>query len=344
MGAPRPLRPVTEVEPRLIFRTIHGYRRAIRIAGDGPPLVLLHGIGDNSETWLDIIPHFATKYTVIAPDMLGHGQSDKPRADYSAAAYANGLRDLLSVLGHEKVTLVGHSLGGGVAMQFAYQYPHLVDRIVIVCAGGVSREINPLLRMSSVPVVPLVLHALSLPGATTALDMFGRFLAALNATTGTKGASLAHDAIDVVRVLAAQSDRMGHRAFVKTIRAVADWRGQTITVLDRCYLFEGIPVQIVWGRCDAIIPVRHAHIAHAAMPGSTLEIFDEAGHFPFRDDPIRFAGLVQRFLDSTTPAQYEQERWRAALSAGHAVDSRRPHPSTQPALFDAMAAAERSAT
>ncbi|WP_142394137.1 alpha/beta fold hydrolase, partial [Mycobacterium avium] len=127
------LRPVREVSaPRLEFRTIHGYRRAYRIAGSGPAILLIHGIGDNSTTWNTVQAKLAQRFTVIAPDLLGHGQSDKPRADYSVAAYANGMRDLLAVLDIERVTIVGHSLGGGVAMQFAYQFPHLVERLILV--------------------------------------------------------------------------------------------------------------------------------------------------------------------------------------------------------------------
>lgn len=161
----RKLRPVPNAETRMMFRTIHGYRRAFRMAGEGPALLLIHGIGDNSSTWTEIIPHLAKNYTVIAPDLLGHGRSDKPRADYSVAAYANGMRDLLSTLGIDKVTVVGHSLGGGVAMQFSYQFPQMVDRLVLVSAGGVTKDVHPLLRLASVPVVNEALKLLRIPGA-----------------------------------------------------------------------------------------------------------------------------------------------------------------------------------
>src|SRR5712672_4270856 len=147
------LRPVREVTaPTLQFRTIHGYKRAFRIAGSGPALLMIHGIGDNSTTWNTVQAKLAQRFTVIAPDLLGHGQSDKPRADYSVAAYANGMRDLLSVLDVERVTVVGHSLGGGVAMQFAYQFPHLVDRLVLVGAGGVTKDVNVVFRLASLPI------------------------------------------------------------------------------------------------------------------------------------------------------------------------------------------------
>lgn len=143
------LRPVRDVTPTLHYRTIHGYRRAFRIAGEGPAILLIHGIGDNSTTWNTVQTKLAQRFTVIAPDLLGHGKSDKPRADYSVAAYANGMRDLLSVLDIDRVTVVGHSLGGGVAMQFAYQFPQFVDRLILVGAGGVTKDVNIALRVAS---------------------------------------------------------------------------------------------------------------------------------------------------------------------------------------------------
>ena len=137
--------------PSRQFRNVHGYRRAFIKAGSGPALLLIHGIGDNADSWADVIPELAKDYTVIAPDLLGHGQSDKPRADYSIGAYANAMRDLLSVLDVDRVTVMGHSLGGGVAMQFAYQYPERCERLVLVGTGGVGHEVNPVLRFVALP-------------------------------------------------------------------------------------------------------------------------------------------------------------------------------------------------
>src|SRR6476646_3472257 len=156
------LRTVRELVPTLQYRTIHGYRRAFRVAGSGPAILLSHGIGDNSTTWSTVQSKLAQRFTVIAPDLLGHGRSDKPRADYSVAAYANAMRDLLSVLEIERVTVVGHSLGGGVAMQFAYQYPERCERLVLVSTGGVSHEVHPALRWAATPVADLFLPLLRL--------------------------------------------------------------------------------------------------------------------------------------------------------------------------------------
>src|SRR6201997_5841508 len=169
------LRPVRDVEaPSLQYRTIHGHRRAFRIAGSGPAIVMLHGVGDSSTTWEPVHAKLAQRFTVIAPDLLGHGDSDKPRADYSLAAFANGMRDLLIALGIDRVTVVGHSYGGGVAMQFAYQYPQPVERIVLVSSGGVSKDVSFALRLAALPMGSEALAMLRVPGALPALQLVGR--------------------------------------------------------------------------------------------------------------------------------------------------------------------------
>ncbi|OLT32708.1 alpha/beta hydrolase [Rhodococcus sp. BGS-1C] len=339
----RKLRPVPDAEPRLEYRTVHGYRRAFRMVGEGPALLLIHGIGDNSETWKEVIPHLARNYTVIAPDLLGHGSSDKPRADYSVAAYANGMRDLLSVLAIEHVTVVGHSLGGGVAMQFAYQFPQMVDRLVLVSSGGVTKDVHPLLRIASLPLASEVVKLLRLPGALPMIRLAGDVIGRLNHTPLRPGAIL-HDTPDLIRVLSGLPDPTAHEAYLRTLRAVVDWRGQVVTMLDRCYLTENLPVLLVWGDQDSVIPVAHAHLAHSAMPGSRLSVFERSGHFPFRDDPIRFLGVLEDFFDSTTTLDFDESRWRNLLVAGIGEDKITGNASTRLAVLGAMGSDERSAT
>ncbi|MGK2866378.1 MAG: alpha/beta fold hydrolase [Mycobacterium sp.] len=333
------LRSVREVSPTLQFRTIHGYRRAFRIAGSGPAILLIHGIGDNSTTWHTVQTMLARRFTVIAPDLLGHGQSDKPRADYSVAAYANGMRDLLSVLDIERVTVVGHSLGGGVAMQFAYQFPQLVDRMVLVGAGGVSKDVNFVLRLAAMPMATEALALLRLPMVLPALQAFGRIGGTLFGSTG-----MGRDLPDALRVLADLPEPTASSAFARTLRAVVDWRGQVVTMLDRCYLTESVPVQLIWGTHDSVIPVSHARLAHAAMPGSALEIFEGSGHFPFHDDADRFVDVVQRFIDTTIPAEYDHEMLRGLLRTGISEHGITGSLDTRVAVLDAMGADERSAT
>jgi pimeloyl-ACP methyl ester carboxylesterase len=333
------LRTVREVTPTLQFRTIHGYRRAFRIAGSGPVLLLIHGIGDNSTAWHTVHSKLAQRFTVIAPDLLGHGQSDKPRADYSVAAYANGMRDLLSVLDIEKATVVGHSLGGGVAMQFAYQFPQLVERLILVGAGGVTKDVNIALRMASLPLGGEALSLLRLPMVLSTLRVAGAVAGAAFGSTG-----LGRDIPHALRILTDLPEPTASSAFRRTLRAVVDWRGQVVTMLDRCYLTESIPVQLIWGDQDAVIPVSHAHMAHAAMPGSQLEIFARSGHFPFHDDPELFIEVVERFLDTTPAADYNQTLLRQLLRDGISERSVTGSIDTLVAVLDAMGTDERSAT
>jgi pimeloyl-ACP methyl ester carboxylesterase len=333
------LRSVRELTPTLHYRTIHGYRRAYRVAGSGPAILLIHGIGDNSTTWSTVQSKLAQRFTVIAPDLLGHGQSDKPRADYSVAAYANGMRDLLSVLDVERVTVVGHSLGGGVAMQFAYQFPQLVDRLILVGAGGVTKDVNIALRIASMPMGTEALALLRLPLVLPALQVVGRVGGAVFGSTG-----LGRDLPDVLRILADLPEPTASSAFARTLRAVVDWRGQVVTMLDRCYLTESVPVQLIWGSQDSVIPVSHAQMAHSAMPGSLLEVFDGSGHFPFHDDPDRFVECVEKFIDATKPAVYDQDALRDLLRTGISERAITGTIGTRVAVLDAMGADERSAT
>ena len=297
------------------FRTVHGYKRAFVHVGQGPAILLIHGIGDSSDTWRDVILDLSRDHTVIAPDLLGHGRSDKPRADYSVAAYANAMRDLLSVLDLERVTVVGHSLGGGVAMQFAYQYPERCERLVLVSTGGVSHEVHPALRLAATPAADLFLPLLRLAPA--------RFcgIGAVRAMELLK-TDIGRDAEHILRMFEALPDATARRAFLRTIRAVVDWRGQAITMLDRCYLTRGMPTLLVWGAHDAVLPLHHARIAHEAMPSSKLAVFENAAHFPHHAEPARFVSVLREFLATTAPASYTPDDWRALL--------RRGRPSTAP--------------
>ncbi|MFT4043029.1 MAG: alpha/beta hydrolase [Gordonia sp. (in: high G+C Gram-positive bacteria)] len=337
-GGPANLRPVSDTDVRIEYRMIHGYRRAFRIAGSGPALLLIHGIGDNSSTWNEVIGLLAQRYTVIAPDLLGHGLSAKPRADYSVAAFANGMRDLLVVLGISKVTVVGHSLGGGVAMQFCYQFPRFVERLVLVAAGGVSREVSPALRLVSLPVVHEALAIMRIPGTLAALRAGARVVAAAPSLPMPPGfprdfslKRMLADHDDLLRVIGDLADPKASAAFLRTLRAVVDWRGQSVTMLDRAHLTEYLPVLIIWGDEDSVIPYEHALIVHSAIPHSELSTFTGAGHFPFHSDPRRFVRVVTDFLERTEPMDFDPLVWRSLMggatpeSSTAATFSARPH-------------------
>jgi pimeloyl-ACP methyl ester carboxylesterase len=308
----RAVPPAGQPVARLRYRSIHGYKNAFRMAGRGDPVVLVHGIGDSSKTWFPVIPGLAQSRRVIAPDLLGHGASDKPRHDYSVGGYANGLRDLLSVLGIDRATVVGHSLGGAVAMQFAYQYPERCERLVLVATGGVGRAVTPLLRAASLPGAEFVLSGLNLPGVRPAI---GAVIKAFQ----SMGTRIGMEAPEVLRVIdEALPAGDARAAFIRTLRCAVDWRGQMGTLMDRTYLAQGMPTLLVWGDQDPILPARHAGLAHVAMPGSRLEIFPHTGHFPFHTEPQRFVQLLMEFIEQTEPASFSPEQWR------HMLRNRRP--------------------
>jgi pimeloyl-ACP methyl ester carboxylesterase len=295
------------------YCTIHGYRRAYVRAGSGPAILLIHGIGDSSDTWRPVLEELAEHHTVIAPDLLGHGRSEKPRADYSIAAYANGMRDLLSVLEIDRVTVIGHSLGGGVAAQFAYQFPDRCERLVLVGSGGVGRSVSPLLRIAAVPGAEFLMPLFGLPPVRTASRIAAEMLRLFNTALG-------RDTEEVLAVFDALPNTEARQAILRTLRSGVDWKGQVITMLDRAYLAEGIPTKIIWGRRDAIIPLGHGRLAQAAMPGSDLEVFDEAGHFPHHTDPGRFVRIVTEFIEETAPAEFDVEEWRVRLRQGKKIN------------------------
>ncbi len=295
------------------YTTVHGYRRAYVKVGSGPAILLIHGIGDSSDTWRPVIEQLAEHHTVIAPDLLGHGRSEKPRADYSIAAFANGMRDLLSVLEVDKVTVVGHSLGGGVAAQFAYQFPDRCERLILVGSGGVGRSVSPLLRLAAIPGVEFLMPLFALPPVRNASRIVADILERFDT-------SLGRDTEEVLAVFDSLPDTAARRAILRTLRSGVDWRGQVITMLDRAYLAEGMPTLIIWGRRDAIIPLGHGRLAHAALPGSQLEIFDGAGHFPHHTDPGRFVRVVSDFLEHSTPARFDADEWRERLRRGRKVN------------------------
>jgi pimeloyl-ACP methyl ester carboxylesterase len=295
------------IEPREI--TLHGHRVGYRSAGSGPLLVLIHGIAGSSATWEEVLPRLAERYTVVAPDLLGHGSSAKPRTDYSLGAYASAVRDLLGVLGYDRGTILGHSLGGGVAMQFAYQFPERCERMVLVSSGGLGHELHLLLRAAALPGAEWVLPLLCSSGVCDAVDGVARFL-------GRAGLRAGPDLEEIWRSFVSLSDPDARQAFIHTVRTVIDIRGQRASAGDRLYLAAELPTMIIWGEHDPLIPVAHAYAAHERIQDSRLEIFTNAGHFPYRDNPQRFVEVLVDFIQSTAPAQVDEQTWRQRLRNG----------------------------
>jgi pimeloyl-ACP methyl ester carboxylesterase len=282
---------------------LHGHRVNFNIAGQGPPVVLIHGVAGRAAQWDQTMLLLAERHTVIAPDLLGHGESAKPRGDYSLGAFASGVRDLLIGLDIEGATVVGHSLGGGIAMQFAYQFPERCQRLVLVSSGGLGQDVHPVLRAATLPGSELLLPLLAHARLLEAIAVVPRALGRIGLRTGP-------DLTEMARGYSSLSNAEARSAFLHTVRAVIDPTGQRINASDRLYLASKMPSLIVWGCRDRIIPVEHARPAHDGMPGSRLELFQDAGHFPQLDDPLRFARVLLSFLDETKPAKLDTEEMR----------------------------------
>jgi pimeloyl-ACP methyl ester carboxylesterase len=286
--------------------TIHGHRVAYRLAGDGSPIILIHGITASSQVWEPVWEALSSRHTVLAPDLLGHGQSAKPRGDYSMGAFASGIRDLALSLELEPATVVGHSLGGGVAMQFSYQFPERTGRLALVSSGGLGRSVHPFLRAATLPGSELVIPLMAGRQVLSAGRAVGRAL-------GWAGLKLGNDAVEMARGHASLVDPESRAAFVHTLRASVDVTGQRVQATDRLYLAEELPLLIVWGGRDRIIPADHGRRAHELVPTSRFELFESSGHFPFLDEPARFTSTVEDWIDSTDPARPDDTRLRAAI-------------------------------
>ncbi len=304
------LRIVTTVETREV--RLHGHRLVYRIGGDlasgRPVLLFVHGVAGSSATWKAVMPTLGSRYTVIAPDLPGHGDSDKPRIDYSLGAHANVLRDLMIALGIERATIIGQSLGGGIAMQLIYQHPQRCERLVLVSSGGLGPEVSWMLRALTLPGAEYLMPVLFPKVAAVAGNAVGRRLARL----GLRASRVEQE----WRAYVSLTEPDNRQSFIRTLRAVVDPRGQAVSAHDRLYLASRVPTLIVWGARDRIIPVGHAMAAHEAIPGSQLVIFEKSGHFPHTEEPEHFVEVIEQFIDGTEALELDEQEWRAMLTAG----------------------------
>jgi pimeloyl-ACP methyl ester carboxylesterase len=288
---------------------LHGHRVGFQAAGDGPLLILLHGITSTSEAWRDVMPRLAERYTVIAPDLIGHGRSAKPRGDYSLGGYAAGVRDLLAVLGFERGTVVGHSLGGGIAMQFSYLFPEYVERMALISSGGLGQEVHPLLRAAALPGSEWVLPLLAREWSITAGDAVRNVASKLGLEAGP-------DLAEFARGYASLTEEGATDAFLDTLRSVIGPEGQKVSALDRLYLADQMPTLIVWGDKDPVIPVEHGRNAHNIVAHSTYVEIEGSGHWPMLDAPDRIVRELTEFMEETEPFEWSLESVRERLRRG----------------------------
>jgi pimeloyl-ACP methyl ester carboxylesterase len=281
---------------------LHGHRVIYRTVGSGPPVVLIHGMVNSSLHWEEVALRLADRYTVIAPDLIGHGDSAAVRGDYSLGAHAAAIRDLLAVIGIERATIVGHSLGGGVAMQFFYQFPQRTERLVLVSSGGLGHEVSPLLRSAALPGMSAALSLIAHRRILDAIWLAGK---RLRSRGHNKGVYLQA----IVRALRPLEQPGARKAFLHTLRSVIDVHGQRVSARDRLYLLSSMPTLVVWGERDHTIPLEHGRATHEAVPHSRFETLPRAAHFPHLEDPEGLARVLGEFIEDTEPARIEDADW-----------------------------------
>jgi pimeloyl-ACP methyl ester carboxylesterase len=286
---------------------LHGRRVIYRIAGSGPPIVLIHGMLNSSSHWQSVALELARDHTVIAPDLIGHGDSAAPRGDYSLGAHAASIRDLLAAIGVDRASIVGHSLGGGVAMQFFYQFPQRVERLVLISSGGLGREVSPMLRTAALPGVSALLSLTIQPRVLEALAGGGRQLRERAIAGGVYLQAIA-------RALRPLENADARQAFLTTLRSVIDVHGQRVSATDRLYLLESMPTMIVWGERDNTIPLEHGRRAHEAIPHSYFRTLPGVAHFPHLEDPDGLSRLLREFIRETRPGSIEDADWGEVLA------------------------------
>jgi pimeloyl-ACP methyl ester carboxylesterase len=229
-------------------------------------------------------------------DLLGHGSSDKPRTDYSIGAFAAGLRDLLDELGIDAATVIGHSLGGGVAIQFIYQHPEYYQRLILISSGGLGPDVGLILQLLSAPGAELVLPLIAPPPLVGIGNTLGSWLGAVGVRSA-RGA-------EIWKGYSSFADRGTRQAFLRTLRSVVDYRGQTVSALNKLHVRSEVPTLLIWGEQDQIIPVEHAYEARNVRAGSRLEVLPGIGHFPQIESPTDVTAAIEEFLTTTTnPAE-----------------------------------------
>lgn len=286
---------------------LHGHRAIYRVAGSGPTVVLIHGMINSSRHWQPVAERLAGSYRVVAPDLIGHGDSATPRGDYSLGAHAASIRDLLTTIGVERATIVGHSLGGGVAMQFFYQFPQRTERLVLISSGGLGRKVSPLLRGAALPGVSPLLRLAAQRQLVDAIDAAGGRLR-------TRGSAKGVYLEAIARALRPLQEPGSRRAFLQTLRSVIDVHGQHVSATDRLYLLGDMATLIVWGERDRTIPIEHGRAAYEAIPHCRFETLPRAAHFPHLEDPDGLAATLADFLATTAPVRIDDSEWAAVIA------------------------------
>ena len=261
---------------------LHGLRLAYaESAGTGTPVLLVHGVGSSIDSWGDVAESLAAAGRhVIAVDLIGHGSSNSGNGDFSLGANASAIRDLLDVLQIDRVHLIGHSYGGGVSLQFTYQFPERVASLVLMSSGGLGPDVHFGLRAASLPGSEMVLRAAVSTRVVNSLHWTRSALGKV----GLRHRGVSERTLAKLQRLQDQSRLTG---FVSTVRGVIGPEGQRVQAVDRLAKLRLQHVLIIWGDADAMLPIEHGRRAHELVPGSHFVEIADAGHHPQDDAPDR---------------------------------------------------------
>lgn len=273
------------------FLEVEGVRlhwAEVGIDSDRPPVVLLHGLNNSCRSWSRVAPALGVDRRVLMPDLPGHGQSARPNAAYALDWHARIVGRWLQALGLQRVDVVGHSFGGGVAQMLLIECPGLVHRLVLVAAGGLGKAVGWWLRLASLPGV---------------VEHLGQPFMALGTRLALRAARDGVTREDVRELSRLNSQAGSARAFARSVRDVVDWRGQRRSFRDRAHEIEALPAMLVlWGDRDDIIPIEQGRAFAKSLSGAAFMSFQGAGHYLHNQQPELFVRAVRQFLDAPAAA------------------------------------------
>ncbi len=283
------LRPEYGLERR--FVTVCNFQMSYLTGGQGEPVVLLHGLGADNSTWRKVLPELARHFTVYALDMFGCGQSDKPLIEYTVEAMAHYVRLFMDAVSIKQAHLIGHSLGGGIAMQTLYFSPERVQRVVLIDSGGLGRDVHWLLRMTTLPGAHRIIGMLTDPRSRL-LELLGKMeeyeVRPLNAEFES----------EIPVTMGRLRDPDVRRSFLRMLRAVGSLSGQTVSALSRLPERADRQFLLIWGERDRIIPAAHGRAAATLLPNAHLVVIPNCFHQPHIEYPLQFLQLTLDFLQA----------------------------------------------
>jgi 2-hydroxy-6-oxonona-2,4-dienedioate hydrolase len=267
------------LEPAAKDTTVFGHRLHYLEAGRGDPVILLHGTGGEGARWLPTIKGLAPYFRVISLDQIGFGQSDKPLTNYHSGVFAGFLAGFMQAIGVPRATIIGQSMGAGVALYLAVHHPEMVERLVLVDGGGYRSASDP-------PAAPANWHDRQIANAGT-LEESREYLEKLYYDHSFVTDKMVEHNL-ILRLRSAYTIESMQTANARGLGGVTEEEVRGIKA----------PTLLVWGMNDPLSPVTNADKLNAAIKSSRKVLIDKAGHYPFLEHADKFNQIVLEFLKS----------------------------------------------